>query len=105
MNDFQIVEGLTWDEAVRIIKGLGCVRGRIINGRADGDLLAGMEYMNGVWDRYLEDQKDFYNGEKDEMIYGDDDDFFEHGCGVLTEGINDLFVRTSDGATCHRASG
>ena len=22
----------------------------------------------------------FYNGEKDEMIYGDDDDFFEHWC-------------------------
>ena len=97
MNDFQIVEGLTWDEAVRIIKGLGCVHGRIINGRADGDLLAGMEYMNGVWDRYLEDQKDFYNGEKDEMIYGDDDDFFEHWCyectayNIVFDGMGKLF--------------
>jgi len=86
MNDFQIVEGLTWDEAVRIIKG-----------RADGDLLAGMEYMNGVWDRYLEDQKAFHNGEKDEMIYGDDDDFFEHWCyectayNIVFEGMGKLF--------------
>lgn len=73
MNDFHTVEGMTWDDAVRIIKG-----------RANDNLLEGMEYMNDLWDRYIADQNAFYNGEKDEMIYGDDDDFFEHWCYECT---------------------
>jgi len=86
MNDFHVVEGMTWDEAVRIIKG-----------RANDNLLEGMEYMNDVWNRYVDDQNAFYKGEKDEMIYGDDDDFFEHWCyectayNIVFEGMGKLF--------------
>ena len=77
---------MTFDEAAKIIKG-----------RANGDLLAGMEYMNGVWDRYLADQNAFYKGEKDEMIYGDDEDFYDHWCyecsayNIVFEGMSKLF--------------
>jgi hypothetical protein len=84
--NFHEMTEMTWDEAVRIIKG-----------RGKGDLLAGMEEMNGVWDRYIADQNAFYNGEKDEMIYGDDDDFFEHWCyecnayNIVFEGMGKLF--------------
>ena len=37
MNDYHVVEGMTWDEAVRIIKG-----------RGKGNLLDGMEYMTTI---------------------------------------------------------
>ena len=86
MNDFHVVEGMTWDEAVRIIKG-----------RGNGNLLDGMYAMNDYWNRYVADQNAYYNGEKDEMIYGDDDDFFEHWCyectayNIVFEGMGQLF--------------
>jgi len=50
-NYFQM--NMTWDDAVRTIKG-----------RGNGDLLAGMEEMNKIWDEhcaaYVEDDSDFY---------------------------------------------
>ena len=55
-NYFQM--NMTWDDAVRTIKG-----------RGDGDLLKGMEAMNRVWERHVNDQNAFYAGETDEMIY------------------------------------
>ena len=77
---------LTFDEAVKVIKG-----------RAKGDLLAGMESMNKIWDGYIADQKRFYNGEQDEMVFVDDDDFFDHwgyecsAYNVVFENMSKLF--------------
>ena len=54
--------------------------------------------MNAVWEDYLADQNAFYNGEQDEMMYGDDDDFFEHwgyecsAYNVVFEGMSKLFA-------------
>ena len=83
-NYFQM--DMTWDDAVRTIKG-----------RGNGNLLDGMEAMNRVWERHVNDQNAFYAGETDEMIYGDDDDFFEHWCyectayNIVFEGMGKLF--------------
>ena len=76
----------TWDDAVRTIKA-----------RANGDLLAGMEQMNKIWKQHCDSQTAYYNGETDEMIYGDDDDFFDHWAyecnayNVVFAGFNKLF--------------
>ena len=70
---------------------------RIVEGRGKGDLLAGMESIQKVWDGYIADQKRFYNGEQDEMVFGDDDDFFDHwgyecsAYNVVFENMSKLF--------------
>ena len=77
---------MTWEEAVTIIKGRGA-----------GNLLEGMEKMNHVWERHVNDQNAFYAGETDEMIYGDDTDFYDHwmyevnAFNVVYEGMGKLF--------------
>lgn len=81
------VETPKWDEAVATIKG-----------RANGDLLAGMEQMNKIWKQHCDSQTAYYKGETDEMIYGDDDDFFDHWAyecnayNVVFEGMGKLFA-------------
>ena len=71
---------------------------KCIGNRAGGDLLKGMEMMNDLWDRYLDDQNAFYKGETDEMMYGDDDDFYEHwgyecsAYNIVFEGMSKLFA-------------
>ena len=81
---------MSFDYAVETIKGRGC-----------GDLLAGMESMNKVWEGYIADQKRFYNGEQDEMVYGDDDDFFDHwgyecsAYNVVFEKMSKLFEKSA----------
>ena len=76
-----------WDDAVTTIKG-----------RANGDLLAGMEQMNKIWKQHCDSQNAYYKGETDEMIYGDDDDFFDHwsyevnAYNVVFEGMSKLFA-------------
>lgn len=71
---------------------------KCIGNRGNGDLLAGMEGMNAIWEDYLADQNAFYNGEQDEMMYGDDDDFFEHwgyecsAYNVVFENMSKLFA-------------
>ena len=84
--EFHKVE-MTFDEAATCITN-----------RGNGDMLLGMEGMNAVWEDYLADQNAFYNGEQDEMMYGDDDDFFEHwgyecsAYNVVFEGMSKLFA-------------
>jgi len=78
---------MTFDEAAKCITN-----------RGNGDMLLGMEGMNAVWEDYLADQNAFYNGEQDEMMYGDDDDFFEHwgyecsAYNVVFKGMSKLFA-------------
>ena len=43
-----------------------------------GDALEGMEAMKRVWEEYIASQNAFFNNEVDEIMFGDDDDFFEH---------------------------
>ena len=77
---------MTWDDAVRTIKG-----------RGNDNLLEGMEFMNKMWERHVNDQNAFYAGETDEMIYGDDTDFYDHwmyevnAFNVVYEGMGKLF--------------
>ena len=71
-NYFQM--NMTWDEAVLTIKG-----------RGNGDLLAGMEAMNEVWDEHCAECVD------------DDSDFYEHwiyeinAYNIVFEGMSKLF--------------
>jgi hypothetical protein len=87
--EFYQVE-MTFDKAVETIKN-----------RAKGDLLAGMESMNKVWDGYIADQNRYYSGEQDEMVYGDDDDFFDHwgyecsAFNVVFENMSKLFAKSA----------
>ena len=53
------VDTPTWEDAVRTVKCQG-----------NGDLLAGMEQIQARWDEYAAGKMD--------MIYRDDDDFYEH---------------------------
>ena len=46
--------------------------------KIDGDLLKGMEHVDAMWDRHCDSQRKYYDGEVDETIYSDDDEFFEH---------------------------
>lgn len=84
--DFYVDENMNFDEAVAIVKG-----------RAGGDLLEGMKAIEKVWEGYLADQKRFYNGEQDEMVYGDDNDFYDHwhyevnAFNVVFENMKKLF--------------
>ncbi len=68
MND------MTWDEAVRIIKG-----------RGNGNLLEGMEAMNEIWNEhcttYVEDDSDFYEN----WIYE------VNAYNIVFEGMGQLF--------------
>ncbi len=71
-NYFQI--DMTWDEAVRTIKGLG-----------NGNLLDGMEAMNEAWNDHVNEMLD------------DDSDFYEHwmyevnAFNIVFEGMGKLF--------------
>ena len=71
-NYFQI--DMTWDEAVRTIKGLG-----------NGNLLDGMEAMNEAWNDHVNEMLD------------DDSDFYEHwmyevnAFNIVFEGMGQLF--------------
>ena len=73
-NYFQM--NMTWDEAVRIIRG-----------RGNGDLLAGMEEMNDYWNRYAMGQGP----------YEDDTEFYEdwiyevNAYNIVFEGMGKLF--------------
>jgi hypothetical protein len=77
---------MTFEEASKTITSFG-----------RGDMLEGMEAMNRVWDEYLASQNAFYKGETDEMVFGDDDDFFDHygyecsAYNVVFEGMSKLF--------------
>ena len=70
MND------MTWDEAVRIIKG-----------RGDGTLIGGMEEMNDYWNRHAEDNSP----------YETDTEFYENwiyevnAYNIVFEGMSKLF--------------
>jgi hypothetical protein len=70
----------------------------VITKKGKGDLLAGMEFVQKIWDEYIADQKAFHNGEKDETVFGDDDDFFDHwgyecsAYNVVFENMSKLFV-------------
>ena len=55
------VDTPTFDSAVRTVKSQG-----------SGDLLAGMETIQARWDEYASGSMD--------MIYQDDDDFYDHWC-------------------------
>ena len=76
MNDFHVVEGMTWDEAVRIIKG-----------RGNGNLLDGMEAMNDYWNRHAADNSP----------YETDTEFYENwiyevnAYNIVFEGMGKLF--------------
>jgi hypothetical protein len=78
---------MSFDEAVNIIKG-----------RANGDLLEGMKSVDRMWKMHCDSQNAFFKGEIDEMIYGDDEEFFEHWCyetnayNVVFENMSKLFV-------------
>jgi hypothetical protein len=71
-NYFQI--NMTWDEAVRTIKG-----------RGNGNLLDGMEAMNEAWNDHVNEMLD------------DDSDFYEHwmyevnAFNIVFEGMGKLF--------------
>ena len=71
-NYFQI--DMTWDEAVRTIKG-----------RGNGNLLDGMEAMNEAWNDHVNEMLD------------DDSDFYEHwmyevnAFNIVFEGMCKLF--------------
>ena len=71
-NYFQI--DMTWDEAVRTIKG-----------RGNGNLLDGMEAMNEAWNDHVNEMLD------------DDSDFYEHwmyevnAFNIVFEGMGKLF--------------
>ena len=71
-NYFQI--DMTWDEAVRTIKG-----------RGNGNLLDGMEAMNEAWNDHVNEMLD------------DDSDFYEHwmyevnAYNIVFEGMGKLF--------------
>ena len=71
-NYFQI--DMTWDEAVRTIKG-----------RGNGNLLDGMEAMNEAWNDHVNEMLD------------DDSDFYEHwmyevnAFNIVFEGMGQLF--------------
>jgi hypothetical protein len=71
-NYFQI--DMTWDEAVRTIKG-----------RGNGNLLDGMEAMNEAWNDHVNEMLD------------DDSDFYEHwmyevnAYNIVFEGMSKLF--------------
>ena len=71
-NYFQI--DMTWDEAVRTIKG-----------RGNGNLLDGMEAMNEAWNDHVNEMLD------------DDSDFYEHwmyevnAYNIVFEGMGQLF--------------
>jgi len=71
-NYFQI--DMTWDEAVRTIKG-----------RGKGNLLDGMEAMNEAWNDHVNEMLD------------DDSDFYEHwmyevnAFNIVFEGMGQLF--------------
>ena len=73
-NYFQM--NMTWDEAVRIIRG-----------RGNGDLLAGMEEMNDYWNRHAMGQGP----------YEDDTEFYEdwiyevNAYNIVFEGMGQLF--------------
>jgi len=75
-NYFQM--NMTWDDAVRTIKG-----------RGKGNLLEGMEEMNKIWDEYA-------RGNTGDM-YEDDSDFYEHwiyevnAFNIVFEGMGKLF--------------
>ena len=71
-NYFQM--NMTWDDAVRTIKGLG-----------NGNLLDGMEAMNEAWNDHVNEMLD------------DDSDFYDHwmyevnAFNVVYEGMSKLF--------------
>ena len=71
-NYFQI--DMTWDDAVRTIKG-----------RGNGNLLDGMEAMNEAWNDHVNEMLD------------DDSDFYEHwmyevnAFNIVFEGMGKLF--------------
>ena len=62
-----------------------------------GDCLEGMKAMDRVWEEYIASQNALFNGEVDEVTFGDDDDFFEHygyecnAYNVVYEGMSKLF--------------
>lgn len=73
--DFEMMPEMTFDEAVNIMKG-----------RAQGDLLAGLQSMDALWADYIasDDQ--------------DDDEFYSNWCyevnayNVVVENMRPLFV-------------
>ena len=73
-NYFQM--NMTWDEAVRIIRG-----------RGNGDLLAGMEEMNDYWNRHAAGNSP----------YETDTEFYENwiyevnAYNIVFEGMGQLF--------------
>ena len=81
-NYFQM--NMTWDEAVRTIKG-----------RGKGNLLEGMEEMNDIWDRYVA----ALAGD----MYEDDHAFFEewiyevNAYNIVFEGMGKLFGEDHNG--------
>lgn len=76
-NYFQM--NMTWDEAVRTIKG-----------RGNGNLLEGMEEMNKIWDEHCAAQVIDLDGNTDS-------DFYEHwiyevnAFNIVFEGMGKLF--------------
>lgn len=55
-----------------------------------GDALEGMEAMNRVWDEYCASQTAYFNNETDEMMFADDDEFFDH-YGAECNAFNTVF--------------
>ena len=70
----------------------------IVKGRANGDLLEGMKAIDRVWEDYLRVEREFNAGLRDDKVYGDDNDFYEHwvyevnAYNVVFENMRKLFV-------------
>lgn len=62
----------------------------VITTHGRGDMLEGMQAMDRAWEEYLATERAFLNGEIDEKVFGDDDDFFDH-YGVECSAYNVVF--------------
>ena len=66
-----------------------------------GDCLEGMKAMERAWDEFLACERAFYRGEVDEMVFGDEDDFFDHymyeanAYNIVYEGMSELFAEVA----------
>ncbi len=72
-------ETVTFDNALKTIQSFG-----------RGDVLEGMEAMNRVWDEHCASQTAYFNNETDEMMFADDDEFFDH-YGAECNAFNAVF--------------
>ena len=66
----------------------------VITTHGRGDMLEGMQALDRAWEEYLATERAFLNGEIDEKVFGDDDDFFSH-YGVECSAYNVVFENMS----------